>query len=62
MKNIKLFFLIELKKQTSEKTSKEFKDILNHGFIQELELLTLIAHKCYFCLIKMLFICYNDEN
>ena len=39
MKNIKLFFLIELKKQTSEKTSKEFKDILNHGFIQELELL-----------------------
>lgn len=34
-----IIFLIELKKQTSEKTSKEFKDILNHGFIQELELL-----------------------
>lgn len=35
----RIIFLIELKKKTSSKTSNEFKDVLNHHFIQDIELL-----------------------
>lgn len=34
-----IIFLIELKKETSKEISDEFKDILKHDFIHEIELL-----------------------